>query len=134
MPTTCTILLAEDDDQLRELLASQLRLSGHDVIEARDGKEVQTYLDDCILRDIPRQRAHVLVSDIRMPGLNGLRLLAYARDLGWSAPTILITAFGDEETRKLAARLGATAVLDKPFSIEEMSHAIDDATNDQTTC
>ena len=59
----------------------------------------------------------VIVSDIRMPGVSGLSVLAGLREIEGIPPIILITAFGDEETHAEADRLGAAAVLDKPFEM-----------------
>jgi DNA-binding NtrC family response regulator len=62
----------------------------------------------------------VLVSDVRMPGLGGLDVLRGLRHCEWANPVILITAFGDEATHLEAVRLGAAAVLDKPFDVDDL--------------
>ena len=68
-----------------------------------------------------------IVSDICMPGLTGLDLLAALRCTRFEIPVILITAFGDEEVRAEARSLGATAVLDKPFNLDELPAALQKA-------
>ncbi|MBZ0122259.1 MAG: response regulator [Sandaracinaceae bacterium] len=127
MTDTIRVLLAEDDSELRPTLVEILEKAGFEVIDVSDGLAVQAYADDCFVYDKPHRRVHVLVSDIRMPGLNGLRLLEHVRDLGWDVPTVLITAFGDAETRALAKELGAYRVLDKPFSPEALQECVRDA-------
>jgi DNA-binding response OmpR family regulator len=114
------ILLAEDDTDMRHLLASGLRREGWEVIEASTGIELLEYIANQLLR--PRQEVPVdiIVSDIRMPGATGLEVLEGLRRADWATPVILITAFGDESVHAEARRLGALTVLDKPFSIERL--------------
>jgi DNA-binding response OmpR family regulator len=113
------ILLAEDDAEMRRLLGSTLRKDGYLVIEVRNGGELLDYIAEAELHP-PTQAPDLLVSDIRMPGWNGLDVLATVRLTDWAMPIILITAFGDEETHAEARRLGARAVLDKPFDLKEL--------------
>ena len=117
------VLLAEDDREMRMLLAAALRQAGYDVVEALDGVD----LLDCIAWVVERRpdwSETVLVSDVRMPAMGGLEVLARLRSMGWPGPIILITAFGDEATHDLARRLGATHVLDKPFDLDVLCEAI----------
>jgi DNA-binding response OmpR family regulator len=117
------VVLAEDDREMRMLVATTLRRAGWDVLEAGDGID----LLDCIGWVIEARDDWadcVLVSDIRMPGLNGLEALERLRAIGWSGGTILITAFGDEATHARARELGAVVVLDKPFELDALCEAI----------
>jgi DNA-binding response OmpR family regulator len=117
------VVLAEDDREMRMLVATTLRRAGWDVIEAGDGID----LLDCIAWVIESRddgRDCVLVSDIRMPGLSGLDALERLRDVGWHGAIILITAFGDEATHARARELGASMVLDKPFDLDALCDAI----------
>jgi CheY-like chemotaxis protein len=117
------VLLAEDDREMRMLLAAALRQAGYDVVEALDGVD----LLDCIAWVVERRSdwsEAILVSDVRMPAMGGLEVLARLRSMGWPGPIILITAFGDEATHDLARRLGATRVLDKPFDLDVLCDAI----------
>ena len=118
------ILLAEDDADLRELLGSQLAADGHEVDEVADGRQFADWLaqwSDPAERD---DRCHVIISDIRMPGFSGLDILARLHRLQSTLPVILITAFGDPATRRLAASLGAVAVFDKPFDVDDLRTAV----------
>jgi DNA-binding NtrC family response regulator len=62
----------------------------------------------------------LIVSDIRMPGLSGMELLHAGREAEAFPPTILITSFGDRETHREARRLGARALIDKPFELDTL--------------
>ncbi len=59
-----------------------------------------------------------------MPGWNGLAVLQHLRREDWAMPFIVITAFGDEDTHQEASRLGAAAVFDKPFDVDDLRTAV----------
>ena len=114
------ILLADDDADMRQVIAEVLGAQGFDVIQARDGAELldlvgPAFLDPSETRSV--LPAELVISDLRMPGITGLSVLGGLRDLDLRIPFILITAFGDADTHALAHHLGATAVLDKPFDM-----------------
>ena len=120
------ILLAEDDDEMRTLLASRLRSDGFDVLEARDGGELSTLIDAAYeARSLaPGTIVDLVISDARMPYLSGLDALEGLRRNDAETPFILITAFGDTHTHSEAYRLGANAVFDKPFEVDDLCTAV----------
>ncbi len=113
------VLLAEDDNEMRKLLSMSLRKNGYNVTEFSDGHGMLEY---CFSSDSIRKEASLdlIISDIRMPFLSGMEILEGLRGCEGFPPVILITAFGDEKTHKLAYLLGAVAVFDKPFDINEL--------------
>ena len=116
------ILVAEDDTELRSLLASMLRRDGFDVTDAPDGTAVRE-----LARAIFEGRAKSLdlvVMDVRMPGASGIELLGELRRAGFSAPIVLMTAFGDAKLHADANEAGASAVLDKPFDLDELRREV----------
>lgn len=117
------ILLAEDDTELRQLLCSVLRRDGFEVLEARDGSELLALIGRQIASR-GQQGFNLIVSDIRMPGFTGLSILAGLRRADWPTPVMLITAFGDSQTHREAQRLGAAAVFDKPFDVDDFRTAV----------
>lgn len=117
------VLVAEDDPDMRRLIATSLRMAGNKVVEATDGIDVLDRMETTI-RDLCPDAFDVIVSDINMPGLSGLDVLAALRCTHWTTPVVLITAFGDEETRAEARELGAAAVLDKPLDPEALRSAV----------
>lgn len=115
------VLLAEDDPAMRELIASVLRQDGYDVLEARDGEELLDSIGHVVDRPGACQESiAMIISDVRMPSLSGLDVLAALRCAFWRTPVILITAFGSEETHAEAGKLGVLAVLDKPFPLDDL--------------
>jgi DNA-binding response OmpR family regulator len=117
------ILLAEDDGELRSLLAWTLVEEGYDVVEARNGTEVLNYLEPRFLdaRMYGRcQDVDLVISDLRMPGHSGMDLLSSLRRHDQVTPFVLMTAFGDDLTHARARELGASLVLDKPFDVDEL--------------
>lgn len=111
------IVVAEDDAEMRELLVLALEQDGHEIVEARNGDELFARLDSFWARG---REPDLVISDIRMPGCSGLSVLAHMNDDERSAPVILITGFGDYELHEQATLLGAAAVLDKPFDVDEL--------------
>jgi CheY-like chemotaxis protein len=118
------VLLAEDDDDLRELLAVQLRRRGYQVTALCDGNALMDQLGAMLTGDGASALPDLVVSDIRMPNGTGLDVLAFLRCLGWRLPVVLITAFGDDATHLDAAELGAAAVLDKPFTLADLDAVV----------
>ncbi|HME69422.1 MAG TPA: response regulator [Myxococcota bacterium] len=114
------VLLVEDDDEMRKMLAFLLTRHGFRVTQARDGSEALAYLGDVVLGGSRDKAPQLLLTDQRMPGFCGLDVIEAARLAGLKIPAILITAFGDTETHERADALGATPVLDKPFAMLEL--------------
>jgi len=115
------VLVAEDDDEMRRLLAMLLRRNGYDVITCGDGLSLLELLGSYFKFSEARENCDVdlVISDIRMPGLTGLEILEAGKELEMFPPVVLITAFGAEVTHEEAAQLGARACFDKPFDIDE---------------
>lgn len=111
------VLVSEDEAEMRTLLMIALRREGYDVTACPDG---DTLLDELAAAACQGEHYDLVISDIRMPGLTGMQVLWGLH--GWPGlpDVILITAFGDAETHATAHRLGAAAVLDKPFEPETL--------------
>lgn len=116
------ILLAEDDDDMRCIVADSLRNDGYDVVEIADG-EVFLEIAARLEAGADGGSIDLIVSDIRMPTCDGLEVLSALRDARCHIPVILMTAFGDEATRRQAARLSAV-LFDKPFDLDDLQTAV----------
>lgn len=118
------VILAEDDDELRVLLAQALRRDGYDVIEAKDGRELLDLIVDQMLYPGSNPPPDLVITDVRMPGPSGLRALAALRRLDWVTPMMVITAFGDDTIKAECQRIGVSWVFDKPFDIDDLRTAV----------
>jgi DNA-binding response OmpR family regulator len=119
LPRPMRVFLAEDDPELRGLLAACLRRDGFTVVEVQDGSRLVDTLATELIDPTAPEPADIIISDVRMPGWSGLDVLAGIRKAGWHTAIILMTAFGDGETHRKARDLGVTAFFDKPFDIED---------------
>lgn len=110
------VLLVDDDDDVRSAIATGLRLAGFDTIEAADGHRA--------LAQLANRRIGTIVSDIRMPMLDGRQLLQRVRAIDADLPVILITGHGDIEQAVDAVRNGAYDFLAKPFASDRLADAV----------
>ena len=117
------ILLAEDDGEMRRIVADALRDDGYDVGELADGGRLLVDIAARLKAGIGGDSLDLIVSDIRMPICSGLQILSALRDAHWRTPVILMTAFGDESTRKHAESLSAV-LFDKPFDLDDLRTAV----------
>lgn len=120
------ILLAEDDAEMRSMLALALTHEGYSVIECRNGEELTLCLKESSFQ--ASERVDLVISDIRMPGISGLGVLATQGQRSQCPPIILMTAFGDAKTRSEAGQMGAVAFFDKPFGLEELIRKVREIT------
>ena len=105
--TTPTVLIVDDEEMVRTALEQWLRLSGFQTHTATNVAEALLRLDDV--------HPHVILSDVRMPGLSGLDLLRTVRERALAAEVILITGHGDVPMAVEAMRAGAFDFLQKPY-------------------
>jgi DNA-binding NtrC family response regulator len=116
------ILLADDEPRLRDVFARYLKGLGHDVRTAADGNQVMAALAEA--------PADLLVTDINMPDMDGIEILAALKKNGSHMPVIAISGGGYLDKNLLlssAAMLGALLTLEKPFALEELRDAVENA-------
>jgi len=106
------VLLVDDDTTGRRVAARHLRHAGLEVDEARDGAEA--------LAAFEADRHAVVVTDLKMPGVDGLELLRTLKQRSPDTPVILMTAFGDISLAVTATQEGAWDFIEKPFSRDRM--------------
>lgn len=118
------VAIAEDDDELRSLLATMLRRAGYGVREFSSGSQLLKSLsasdNPAALASDPAFGIDLVISDIRMPGASGLDVLAKLHGANQPVPVVLMTAFGDRSTHEQALQMGAAALIDKPFELDEL--------------
>ncbi len=112
------VVVAEDDVEMRRLIVEALRRDGYHVIEASDGAQLLGATSH-----FEPDQIDLIISDVRMPAFTGLQILAALRHAGQDVPVILMTAFGDDQTRERAEALNAI-LFDKPFSMDDLRTAV----------
>jgi sigma-B regulation protein RsbU (phosphoserine phosphatase) len=114
-----TILVVEDNRDIRSFVNSALTTSGYTVIEAATGWQA--------LQKAEGAPPDALLLDWQLPDITGLDVLRALRSGGCKSPAILMTGYGSEELAMLALRLGARDYLIKPFSPDELFQAVETA-------
>jgi DNA-binding NtrC family response regulator len=107
------ILVVDDESKMRHILKIMLGLEGHNVEEAQDGESA--------LAMVREQAYDLVISDIRMPGMDGLTLLEHIQAMEVPCPVIIITAYATIDSAVKAMKKGAVDYITKPF---EESHII----------
>jgi two-component system KDP operon response regulator KdpE len=106
-----TILVVDDETQIRRVLRATLSSSGYDIIEAKDGQEAV----DMVMRERPA----LILMDVNMPVMNGLEACSKIR-LSFDGPIIMVTVRNSEHDKILALDSGADDFVVKPFAMGEL--------------
>src|SRR5271156_6285031 len=112
-----TVLVVEDEEKLRRVVELQLKTAGYEVEQAGTAEDALKLAD----------RADVIISDLRLPGISGLELLQNLRSQDLRTPVIVMTAFGSIETAVEAMKAGAVDFLPKPFSLDHLMTVVNKA-------
>ncbi|HJV90919.1 MAG TPA: response regulator, partial [Holophagaceae bacterium] len=116
MANPLRVLVVDDDPGMRDGMALTLKRAGFVAEQARSGEEA--------LRIVRPGAYDAVVTDLRMPGMDGLQLTARLKAVDPGLPVLLVTAFGSLDTAREAMRLGAFDYLSKPFGPEELTEAL----------
>ena len=108
-----TILLVDDEPAIIQALASELRLQSHTVHTASSGKDA--------IEIINNQNIDILITDLRMPGMDGLELLSKTTALGIDLQAIVLTGYGDMQNAVEALNRGASGYMLKPPDLKELA-------------
>ena len=108
----CGVIVIDDEEDVRESLKQLFTLEGFEVYAMANAKEA--------LRFISKTFQGVIISDIRMPEMDGLTFLKEVRKFNKLLPVILITGHGDIKLAVKSLKLGATDFLEKPFNPNEL--------------
>jgi len=106
------ILIVDDEQSYRQLLSLVFESDGHTIRTASNGREALAVLQ--------REPVDVVISDVRMPDMDGIQMLSAVRETQPDLGVILMTAFASVETAREAFKLGADNFIQKPFDVEEL--------------
>jgi DNA-binding NtrC family response regulator len=111
------VLVVEDEEKLRRVIELQLRSAGYEVDHASSVEEAIKLVD----------RADLVLTDLRLPGIDGLEFLSILHRQNAQLPVIVMTAFGTVENAVQAMKAGAVDFLPKPFSLDHLMAVIQKA-------
>lgn len=111
-PANQRILVIDDEERVRGFIMRVLRHSGYQVQDAANGQVALGYLD--------AQHYDLMITDLKMPVMDGLSLLRFARDHRPNLRVLVLTAYGTIESAVEAMKLGAIDYMTKPFGVAEL--------------
>jgi len=111
------ILIVDDEPLIRWCIAETLGTAGYGISQAQDAASALRALTDMPDPD-------VILLDLRLPDSSDLRLLERIRTIAPAAAVVIMTAFGTPEITSDALKLGARAVLTKPFDMQDLAHVV----------
>lgn len=106
------LLIVDDEQSYRQLLTLVFEGDGHQIRTANNGREALAVLQ--------AEPADVIISDVKMPDMDGIELLRAVREIHPDTGMVLMTAFASVETAREAFKLGADDFIQKPFDVEEL--------------
>jgi DNA-binding NtrC family response regulator len=114
-----SILIVDDEKNMRFVIGRALTSAGHEVSEAASGEDALKYFGQSL--------PDLVILDQRMPGIDGITTLSEIKKLAPELPVIMLTAHGNVESAVLAMKTGATEYLTKPFDVEELKLSVEKA-------
>ena len=117
--STPHLLFVDDESALRGLMAERLSERGFDVVEAETGEKAVEYLDQFAF--------DILITDLRLPGIDGTRVIDAAKQRYPGIVAIVITGYGTVRDAVDAMKRGASDYVTKPFQFDELVHVLDKA-------
>lgn len=106
------IIIAEDEDITRKHLLRALKAEGYEAVGSKDGIEALTQIN--------QEHFDVLITDVRMPGMNGIELLERVKEKYPSVEVLVITGYGSIDAAVEAMKKGAYEYIAKPFNLDEL--------------
>lgn len=110
------VLVVDDEPEAVELLVEFLSSKGYEVLTAASGEEA--------LRRVKEDRPHLVLLDIRMPGMNGLEVLRRIREIDTEMGVIMVTAVNEEDVGRKALELGAFDYIVKPLDLKYLERSL----------
>src|SRR6185436_12625642 len=111
-----TVLVVDDKEMMRDSVGATLQRAGFTVITAEGGAQA--------LAAVASRRPDAVISDLKMPEMTGIDLLAKVREIDDELPVVLMTAYADVATAVEAMKLGAFDYITKPFEGDELLIAV----------
>lgn len=114
--TNLNLLYVEDDEEIIEDINFFLKRHFNEITIAKDGEKALELFEE--------KNPHIIILDINIPKINGLKVAAKIREVNKNIPIIFLTAYSDKENLLQAINLHAFSYLIKPFKVDELINAI----------
>lgn len=121
MTAKSKVLVVDDDDSVRSLLAGELKEESFEVATAGDGDEAIGIVD---AKYEQGEKFDVILLDIKMPRVDGFEVLKYVKQKVPETMVIMVTAYADVRNAMEASRLGASDFVSKPYDLDEILTSI----------
>lgn len=118
-PAKGTVLVVDDEDTVRDIIARKLQSEGYDCVVATSGKQA--------VETAARQHFDLVLTDVKMPGMSGIEVLSQIATEHPDTGVVMITAVSDTQTAVEAMRLGAYDYVTKPFDLQALSMRVEKA-------
>jgi two-component system response regulator AtoC len=115
------ILVVDDDHAMRLALAESLESCGYDIVAAENGRDALDLFKE--------GRFDLVITDMKMPGMNGIEVLRSVKEMSNKTPIVLITAYGTVSTAVEAMKEGAAEFIMKPFSLDDLEAVVKNVLN-----
>ena len=112
------VLVVDDEEDLRELISAELMLKGYEVFMAENGLKAMEVLK--------QEHIDVVVSDIRMPKMNGIELLDAIKTLSYIPMVMMISAYSSTVTEDELKAKGALCLIPKPFRLKQVISVLEE--------
>lgn len=113
------ILVVDDEEDIRQILCDSLADDNFEVITCSDGYEALELIKEGFFE--------LIITDLRMPGIDGIELIDTIKQISPEVPVIMLTAYGSAGVQREMDRLQAHRYFEKPFSLEELKEAVKEA-------
>ncbi len=120
------LLLAEDDDDTRQSLTELFERGGYDVRAVADGSSLLYRLEPMLLSEPGHWPPDLIITDVRMPGIDALSIVEELRDVGWDTPVVIITGFDSRDTRQRIDQMKGADFFEKPIDIGGLENTVRD--------
>ncbi len=117
MPSRPKLLIVDDEPSIREVLSEGLKIVGYDCETARDGEEA--------LKRLKEDHFQIVLSDINMPGQNGIDLLRAVKEINEDIDVVMVTAVVNTDMAIHSMSMGASDYITKPFNFEEVKIVVE---------
>lgn len=117
------ILVVDDDQGILNALKVGLIGFGYRVVTARNGSQALKAVESSLQGS---ESIALMVADLRMPGMDGMKTIRSARELSPGLPAVLITAYGSHHIKREVEALGSCRYLEKPFTPEMLQRTIEE--------